>query len=699
MTDKIVEVPGVGQVAFPDSMSNDDIAAAIKNNILSAPQFAPQTVTAGLAETPSGMIPGEQGMPTGDEGAGFVANFKAGLVDDPNLKARLVADRLFPNDPNRYERVGYRGDELVYVDDKGVFQAVDAGALSTLGEAVADAPEMIGGAVGAYFGGLPGSAAGAALGDSAKRAFAEFVLGDEQTVKDYAVGAGTEAVFTLAGEGVGRFALSQLNRRAVSNAEKFDAKAADATRERIKRETGIELDYAQTSNIRQLRDLKKWAAKYPSQAAEIIEAQNQVQQGQVAEGIQRMLDAISPGNDPARLASSNVNAAKGIIAAAEEARNAAVGPLYAEAYKDVLADDVARSLLRDPVLRKTAEAVRKSPEYQRELGQIAADKEELTFRGGVGPQKETLPRGMTSIKFWDLVKRNLDDQIDAAMGIAEPKKNSGRLLGGAKQLLIEATDAASPKYAAARAEFERISKESVDPLKNSVIGVIADIDNPRLANTVAAVANDILANPQLTKSTKTIFLSQGKRQEWADLVKLSLANKFDKASKDLASAEPGNVAGKFRQAVIGTPRQKVALTSALDGDALQAFETTMEALELIAKDRAAMGGSDTAFNQAITAQQMEAARPALERAATGIVTILNPLEWRTALRERGQQNFLEQNSVVLAEALTDPTKVRKLAELRKLPPSVERGALVLSAVFGAAMGEQAQDLNAGPPTQ
>lgn len=38
MTDKIVEVPGVGRVAFPDSMSNDEIADAIRTNILKEPK-------------------------------------------------------------------------------------------------------------------------------------------------------------------------------------------------------------------------------------------------------------------------------------------------------------------------------------------------------------------------------------------------------------------------------------------------------------------------------------------------------------------------------------------------------------------------------------------------------------------------------------------------------------------------------------
>ena len=37
MADKIIEVPGYGQVAFPDSMSDDSIAAAIKNNMMRTP--------------------------------------------------------------------------------------------------------------------------------------------------------------------------------------------------------------------------------------------------------------------------------------------------------------------------------------------------------------------------------------------------------------------------------------------------------------------------------------------------------------------------------------------------------------------------------------------------------------------------------------------------------------------------------------
>ena len=42
MTDTLVDVPGVGRVSFPQGMSDDDIASAIKTHILPTAQGAAQ---------------------------------------------------------------------------------------------------------------------------------------------------------------------------------------------------------------------------------------------------------------------------------------------------------------------------------------------------------------------------------------------------------------------------------------------------------------------------------------------------------------------------------------------------------------------------------------------------------------------------------------------------------------------------------
>jgi len=612
-------------------------------------------VSAGVHETPTGRPVGQQRAPIEGSGVGLIGNFLAGFPEDQDTKLEVLARHKFPNDPRAVERFGMSGGRPVFRNERGEVEYADTGVGSNIGSALAYVPEFVGGAIGSLATANPfsGSVVGSVGGKGVKQIIAGTLMDEPQTTGGNVGGMATEGVTSAVGGALAKGGSALYNRAAVRNAEKFDLGAAKQLRERILKSTGIDLDLAQAGNIRQLRDLKKWASKYPSDAQEIIEALDRKQAGQVAGAIEdKILKQLSSETDPAKLASSGVNAAKGALAAAETVRAGKVRPLYEKAYADLVDPTTTKEILKaDPVIAGTLRRVMGNAKYKRDL--------------------EGAPQN--SIRTLDLVKRDLDDQISEAE--IAGRKNDVRILTRAKNDLLEFMDAHSPAYRAARAEYAKQTKEIVEPLENGVIGVLAKIEGPRAAQDVARVIDDILANPQATSAAKLILQKQGP-QAWRDVVKLSLSKAFDKASKETQSGDVVNLAGKFRQSVIGTPQRKAAMEKAIGPEGAAAFNDVMDALQLIAKEGRNRAGSDTEFNRAITRQQSGGTVSSAAR------SLAAPLRTFGEIMDEG---IFERNSVAFAEALTDPAKLARLKELRKMPPGTERAVATL-ATFGFGVG-------------
>jgi hypothetical protein len=280
-----------------------------------------------------------------------------------------------------------------------------------------------------------------------------------------------------------------------------------------------------------------------------------------------------------------------------------------------------------------------------------------------------------TIQALDLVKRDLDDQIEVANKAGE--RNRVRILTKAKDDLLTFLDATSPAYKAARGKYAEVSKAIVEPLEQGSVGILAKIKGPAMVRQVAKVMDDVLANPDAVKGLRVALTNQQGPESWNKLVKLSLAKQFDKAAKETQGGDVVNLAGKFRQSVIGTPSRAKAMDEALDPSVRPVFDDVMESLQLIAREARSRGGSDTAFNQEITKLQKGGAFTSLGRFITA------PAK---TVREALDGKVLEKNSVALAEALTDPAKLKVLKELRKMRPSTERALAILGV---AGIGQSA----------
>ncbi len=610
-----------------------------------------------LHDTPTGRSPDPAFQkPIEGRGAGFFANLKSGIATEPKTKLRLLAESMFPDDPRAYRRFGYRDGNPVFINREGRLERADTGAASRIGSAIASTPELVGGVIGSFATGNPftGSIVGSVGGTGIKQALSGILFDEPQTISGNLGGLAEEAVVSTAGGALGKGAALSINRAAVRGADKYDTAAAKDTIARIKDSTGIELDYAQAGNIRQLRDLKKWASKYPSDAQEIIEALDTQQADQIATALRdKLMPKISAKTDNTEMAQSGIDGARAAIQLAKQRRMLETRPLYQQADSDVLEQSAADRLMADQYIEQRLKGVLGNKLYASEFDDLGIDK---------------ATRGNT-VKAWDLVLRDINDAREAA--IRNGENNKARLLGQKAKKLEEELSQASPKYAEARQAWANASRAYVDPLEKGTVGVLAKIDSPTIARDAARILDgDILSNPRTAAQVRGALTEAGNEDAWNDLVRLSLEKAFQKASKETQGGDVVNMAGKFRQAVIGTPQQKLAMDVALGKSVHPLFGDLMDAMQMIAKEQRGRGGSDTAFNQAITKQQKGGAISSMAR------TAMSP--FNTAV-DMIDERMLENNARSIADALTDPQKIARLKELRALKPSQERAIAMLSA--------------------
>jgi len=604
--------------------------------------------------------------PATGEGAGFTTIIKANIPEDQETKLRVLANSLFPNDPDARSKVAMHDGKMVFKNDQNQFEYASTGGSGLAAGIVSSLPEIAGGAIGSFAGNpYLGAILGGIAGKGLKQVASNILFDEPQTVGGNVKGMAAEGAIEAVGGAIGRTASSLYTRTAVRNAEKLSVPVADATKRRIAASTGIDLDYAQVGNIRQLRDLKKWASKFPSESAEIIEELDKKQLGQSMDAVQnKVLDVLSRETDPNMLASRGINAAQAAIDAAKVRRAELTRDLYKQASSETLGPTALGLFKTNPVITAAAKRAKADPAY-RALMDDAGEK---------------------TVGYWHVVKQVMDDMADGAA--RDSAKTRASSISQAKSTLLNALDDASPAYREARIKFREASQQLVEPLENGVIGALAKIKGHRVAKAAAGVVDDVFANPTTTALVRAQIVNSSGEQAWKDILKLSMTKQFEKAAREAQSGEVVNFAGKFRQSVIGTPERKRAMQRALGTQGYAVFNDIMDAFGLIAKDLRGRSGSDTAFNQAITMHQAEAAKSLGQKGLQAVTKAANPFEWAKGVSEFGGKDALEKRSVAIAEALTDPGKLARLRELRRIPKGPQRAILTLSVLGIHAVDQQ-----------
>ena len=623
---------------------------------LAAPQFATETITQ----------PARLDVQPAQQGAGFVSSFQAGFVSDPQSRLRLLANNRFPDlAPDKaIQRFGFVDGNPVFVNDQGQLEQATGGMADLMGSIAAESPEIIG-AVAGTFTPMPvvGSAIGAGTGEAIKRVLANVFLEEPQTILGNITGITGEAALDLAFGGAAKGVTGIINKRAIAAGEKaINPKELATARNNIFKATGIELDIAQVSGIPELIQLKRWASKFPGDAATIIQANDNLIAGQVETAVEQLIKVMSGGNPTLKSGVRTINAAKAALTAAKAERAVIVSPKYKKAFAGpgVTVDTTSTLGLIDEF-------------SQSAKGPIASTlKQVRKLFDSVGPEKQL----DDTVLGLHNTRRALDSMIELKRAGSQllNEEMVAKLVRIRTSLTEDLTDA-SGLYRQASDAFAAQSVKLVDPLLNSPIGVLAKLEDKNAGQAAAKMFEGGSIDPITVRIARNAILKAEKANPelagaWNGAISQWLQGNFVRAAKETQTGQALNVAGKFRQAVIGTKVQKAAMREALGPQAVSQFNQVMDALQMVA--RTPLAGSETAFFELIR-RKLDAGTFSLLRA------IFSP---RKTFLDAQNQRFLESLSKSIADGLTDPAKVRELNRLFKLKPGTERSVLITSLMLG-----------------
>lgn len=587
----------------------------------------------------------------------FGASLKSKLVEDPQTKRRLVAESLFPDDPNGINRVGIIDDRAVFVNDEGKLQYVSGDTANLGAAAVANSPEFLGAAAGSFAGSpVIGGALGAMGARGLKRAIAGVAFDEPQTVKGNLADVGFEGALNLAAGGAGKGIAKFTDRGKIIDFTPANVKTASQAREAIKNSTGIDVDLAQASGDRKLIAIRAYSARFPGKSSELVQAADEITEGQLDTAVGRVMDLVANATPAETAGMQGVNAAQMAIKMAREKVYSQVRPLYDAAYDSVpeVTDEKILSMLD-------------LPHFQRAF---ANGRRLAKLEGHVVDE-------VPSLRALDYTKRALDDRIDALS--SSGKRQEARALKIRRNEFVEALDALpDQKWQLARKQYGELIRATVEPLEQGPVGVLARIEKPRLATAAAKILDDENVTPALVNRTR-VALSQQDPEAWNGLVRQWMTQKWNKALSETQTGAAVNPAGKLRQSLIGTPVKKAKIAAMLEPKAAQAFDDLMTAAQALS--RTPISGSNTMRDTEIRDQFKG-------QGAVVFRWLTSPFK---AVQGAAEQRALEKNTLAVTEAILNPAKQAQLRQIVRMKPSTQQAMLLVSI-----LGGQAAQQNAAP---
>lgn len=613
----------------------------------------------------------------------FGAALKSELVEDPDTRRRLVAESIGVP----IERVGLIDDKPVFVNDEGKLQYVSGFGSRTSGAIIANAPEAVGGIVGSFAGSpVVGSTAGAVGARGLKRAIAGAVFDEPQTVSgnltDLTVEGATNLGAGLAGKGLTALA----NRSKVVDFSPANRAAAESVARRVKQSTGIDLDLAQASGDRKLISLRAYAARYPGKSAELIQAADEAAEGQFEAATNRVLDMVATSHPSEVAGSAGINAAQMTIAAARKQVSAQVKPLYDAAYAAVpeVTDKKILGMLKLPYFQQAYRDGQRIATLEDRAAGKAVQTVTSSRREQVRPglyrtvnQSQQQATDVPDLRSLDYTKRALDDKIDSLKDAG--KRQEARALKLKRDEFVAAVDAIpNQQWQQARQEYAKLAKGTIEPLENGAIGILAKIKNPKAATAAAKIFQDANVTPSEIAFARAQISKQDPRA-WDGLVRQWLGQRFNQALKETQTGQVLNPAGKFRQAVFGTPQDRAKMAAMLPQGVAKDFDDLMFAAERLASTPIA--GSNTMRDTEIKEQLQ----------GTGAVLFRWLTSPRQAVVDAAEQRALEQGTVAITEALLDPAKRSQLRRVVKMKPSAQQAVMITTLLGGQASTKAAAD--------
>lgn len=623
-------------------------------------EFVPGAYNKGAPPRQPKLYEAPQPAPDGN----LFAAVKDSFAADEGTRLRLIADELFPGDPNGIQRVGIRNGKPVFVNDDGKLQYVSGTKSNLLGGLIGNLPEIAGGIAGSFTASpVLGGTAGATAGKAIKRSISNLVFDEPVTAKslgkELALEAGTSLVGGLAGKGVAKFA----DRGRVVSFAPSDLQAAEATRAAIKQRTGIDLDLAQASGDRRLIALRDYSARYPGRSAELIQAADEIASGQFDQATKRVLDLVAQPTPAGTAGVNAINAADETIRLAQKSLSQQVRPLYDAAYASVpeIRDVALLNFLKLPYFDQAFKA-----------GQRIAKLEGTSLGPGALPD----------LRSFDYLKQGLDDVINRLSSKGATKE--ARALRERKNEFVSQLDGLSnQQYQAARQAYAQGYAAQIEPLEQGLVGTLAKLDPAD-----AATAGRIFRDPSVTAEQIALLkakVSQTNPEAYKGLVRQYLAAEYDKAQVLTQGGDAVNVPGKFLKGLAPTPGKRDNLKAILPEGTLQDLDDLLLAAEKLATTplgASRVAGSNTARDTTLS--------EVLKGRGVAIARFLTTP--RQALRDAAELRAQEQGVIDLTEALIDPAKRGQLRRIVKLKDSSKQLILLAGLLGGQATAGGVTDL-------
>jgi len=388
-----------------------------------------------------------------------------------------------------------------------------------------------------------------------------------------------------------------------------------------------------------------------------------LQNEQSEQAVRNLLEIVAGDIPESATSRGVVGVSKNIIAAARDTVKAETQPFYDAAVDSAEAAGIKVDI--SPVLQQLNDLQANAKGSVRKTLDAAA----LLFKTTDGKGWDTSMSGLQGTKW------SLDALINGKVGDESVDAVTRARLIEIKAALEKQMGDASPMYRKANEMYRDMSQRLVTPLQDGLVGTLANLEQQgmhKAARSAAKLVTDQNLSLQDLIRLKTDFgQAKGGKAAWRGVSKMWLQGALERAAKETQGGNVVNFPGKFRQAVYGTPAARARAKVVL-GESFDTFDELMKAFDMAA--RVPVRGSNTQADQLITRSAGSRVAGAVRAVRSLGTSVLDSLDDRAAVQ------FADD----IAMAMTDPTKLRQLKLVQKMPASMERALLMIGVVTNNA---------------
>jgi hypothetical protein len=703
---RIVEIPNVGEVEFPDTMSNDEVKAAIQKIISRqqpSPQAAPQSPVQAAPSMQAPVAPQvapvapvappvapvapqpsplqlyaprtriqQEALPfqaTAEMGATPSAAFRAGVQTDKKAAIKEFAKaRGIPE--SRYRIVG---NDIVYEADDGKFYAEVPGilkapktslayvapdiaeAIPSLVTGIASAPMMLGGPAGAA-GSVALTGGAASLANVGRQKVAGLISGEDRPLDVGQVA--TSGLLDAATQLIPGGRVISANARTAADIGRLDP-AAVAELQRIAQARGIQLTPAELTNLPSLKSQQKVLGNIPESSDVLGKFYEKRFQEQVQPAVDEFLGSISRVSDPMTAGFRGQTALKDQLEALKKRRETLTDPYYQAAF------DVAQPVDVKPIVSRIDSMLEIAKgEEKKELQRIKDLMfREVTVKDAEG--KEVTQKVLDDrLRALQRAKFAIDSTLESDAVKTMDKVIQGEITA-IKNDLVSAMGANNPKYLEANEAFATFS-DPINRFMEKRPGLSLTNISPDNLNQFASRVFEG-ASPQTVRYVKQ-QVEATNPNAWQDVTRAWLQQKWEKASGVTPGSReiPVDAGATWRNLLLGNEKDKRVLQAALSKEQYTALTDLTSVLE--AAGRVKKIGSDTAFNQKVLKDMGDQAGGLIQTAGklAGGIRLDAPLKF---IADWASERQFSKNAESIAGIITSPDGINKLRQLRKLSPT------------------------------